>query len=97
MSETISAISNSNPILVIVTGFGPFEGHETLNASWEAVRQLPNRRTVNGKTIEIRLVEIPVVYEEVDKYVNDIWKQNPRVSKILFILQNLQFMKCVNI
>lgn len=80
------ADSYSDPILVYITGFGPFSGHETVNASWEAVRQLPNHRKVNGKTIEIRLVEIPVVYEEVDKYVNDIWKQSPRVSKKIFLI-----------
>lgn len=70
-----------DPIVVYVTGFGPFEGHETINASWEAVQQLPNQRTVNGKQVEIRRIEIPVVYEEVDKYVEDIWNQKPRVSK----------------
>lgn len=65
--------------LVIVTGFGPFVGHELVNASWEAVRLLPDSLEHDGKTHNIEKVLIPVQYDAVDEKVDEIWKRNPKV------------------
>ncbi|XP_065059573.1 pyroglutamyl-peptidase 1-like [Rhopilema esculentum] len=49
---------------VLVTGFGPFQGH-SVNASWESVKELQKGKFTSDVTIHI--AEIPVAY----KYVED--------------------------
>lgn len=66
--------------LIYVTGFGPFVGHEIINASWEAVRLLPTELTVRTQSFRLKLVEIPVIYNEVNTYVERIWNDKPKVS-----------------
>lgn len=73
----------TSELLIYVTGFGPFVGHEKINASWEAVRLLPTSRKVRNQSFQIKLIEIPVIYEEVNKYVENIWKENPKVIALL--------------
>lgn len=65
--------------LIYVTGFGPFTGHEQVNASWEAVKLLPTKHQVRNQQLKIKLVEIPVIYDDVNKHVERIWKENPKV------------------
>lgn len=66
-------------LLICVTGFGPFAGHEKINASWEAVRLLPTKHTIRNQSFNLKLVEIPVIYDEVNKHVEKIWNDEPKV------------------
>lgn len=65
--------------LIYVTGFGPFKGHEERNASWEAVKLLPDSITVRDKVFALRKEEVPVTYEEVNTKVPQIWETKPKV------------------
>lgn len=69
---------------VVVTGFGPFAGHETVNASWEAVRQLPSEHHLpNGRICQLHRQQVDVTYKAVDEAVETIWSLKPDVSSIL--------------
>ncbi|VEN59621.1 unnamed protein product [Callosobruchus maculatus] len=58
---------------VLATGFGPFGEHK-VNASWEAVKLLPD--TIQDTSIIKK--EIPVIYGCVDSTVPSLWRQyNP--------------------
>lgn len=62
---------------IVITGFGTFAGQEKVNASMEAVNKFPASIEVNSKKFVVKKLEIPVVYEDVDKIVPNIWKDNP--------------------
>lgn len=64
---------------VVVTGFGPFKGHD-VNASWVAVKELSNLG-IDGNT-DLIIYEIPVVYETVKKIVPDLWKKHSPVLMV---------------
>lgn len=68
--------------LVVVTGFGPFLGHETINASWEAVQLLPNSLDNEGTNYELERRKVPVEFAAVDKAVTEIWQREPKVSQL---------------
>ncbi|XP_055917459.1 pyroglutamyl-peptidase 1 isoform X2 [Eupeodes corollae] len=66
-----------NPTIV-VTGFGPFIGHEEVNASWEAVRLLPDSLKSDQKinyTIEKKCISVD--YDDVNSAVDGIWAKKP--------------------
>lgn len=77
LNKTSTTEANKN-ILIYVTGFGLFN-KLTSNASWEAVRLLPTEHSVGDIKCSIKLLEIPVVYADVDRAVSEIWKENPKV------------------
>lgn len=84
--------TKNQPLLIYVTGYGPFVGHETKNASWEAVQLLPDYHQINNGEHQLHIVrqEIPVVYEDVDRAVEQIWKHQPKVKpKKKIMLNNL--------
>lgn len=55
---------------VVVTGFGLFRDHE-LNPSWEAIKD--GQLKINRPNINIITRQIPVIYQEVDKAVEELW------------------------
>ncbi|XP_069622383.1 pyroglutamyl-peptidase 1-like protein [Ranitomeya imitator] len=71
--------SNSNsPNLIVVTGFGPFRNY-LVNSSWEAVKEL--EKLGLGDNVQLKIMELPVQYSEVEKKVNWIWTElQPQLS-----------------
>lgn len=80
MAKSNETYTSKKNILIYVTGFGLFNKLSS-NASWEAVRLLPTQHNVDDIECSIKLLEIPVVYEDVDRAVAEIWKENPKVCK----------------
>nr|CAG4638778.1 EOG090X0F1W [Cyclestheria hislopi] len=58
---------------VLVTGFGPFGTHE-INASWEAVKLLPNTGIEKELNISLIVHEIPVEYDYVKRNIPILWQ-----------------------
>lgn len=71
---------------ILVTGFGPFRNH-AINASWEAVKLLPDLMNKHQKSSSIKLVieEIPVVYTYVADRVKELSKEHKPSVSITFI------------
>lgn len=65
--------------LIIVSGYGVFMGHEEKNASWEAVKLLPNKITIDDKNYNIEKIQLAVEYDDVDKKVHEIWSKDPEL------------------
>lgn len=67
---------------VLVTGFGPFGKHK-VNASWEAVKELYERRDELRELHNINLIidHIPVAYDHVTEKIPQLWKEHePQAS-----------------
>lgn len=76
-------MSESDSNLVYVTGFGLFGEHTEKNASWEAVRLLPDEFVLSdGRKCNLKRLEIPVTYGGVEDAVSKIWDENPKVYKV---------------
>ncbi|CAL1528455.1 unnamed protein product [Lymnaea stagnalis] len=58
---------------VIVTGFGPFKGHQ-VNSSWMSVKEL-SKMGLGDDQVELFVFEIPVIYEEVKKIIPELWEK----------------------
>lgn len=69
-------MADTNQKVILVTGFGPFREH-LVNASWEAVKQLPN--VIDD--CDVVKLEIPVTYEHVESKIPSMWRElDPVVS-----------------
>lgn len=65
--------SEKQLINVLVTGFGPFQGHEEVNPSWEAVKELKKLGVAHN--VNLVTVEVPVEYQHVQKHIPLLWKE----------------------
>lgn len=64
---------------IICTGFDVFAGNEDKNASWEAVKLLPDQIIYQNFTFDLKKIKVPVSYSAVDKLVEEIWASEPLV------------------
>ena len=76
MTETRSTI--------VVTGFGPF-GIHLKNASWEAVKLLPDMYVEQECDVQLVIEEIPVAYEDVNTIVPELWNTYQPLVILLFV------------
>lgn len=80
---------------ILVTGFGPFSIH-TVNASWEAVKELQElwKNSVEFSDVKLVVEKIPVSYDYVSDHISQLWKKhNPSVSSVIFIINvGMQFL-----
>lgn len=58
-------------VTVLVTGFGPFEGHP-INASWEAVKELKGLGVAHN--VKLIIEELPVNYVAVKNIIPKLWE-----------------------
>jgi len=75
----VFVMASSERKLIVVSGFGPFLGHEAVNASWEAVKLLPEVLTHNDIEYDLEKRLVAVEYGAVDEAVTEIWKRQPDV------------------
>lgn len=68
------SLNNSPKNTVVVTGFGPFR-HYPINASWEAVRLIPDILDTEQININLIIEEIPVEYEETLTRISKLQKE----------------------
>ena len=61
MSICASSPGWSEPVVALVTGFEPFDGDE-VNASWEAVRSLPEELPLAGGSLRLHREPLPVTF-----------------------------------
>lgn len=73
---------------IYITGFGKFTGHEDVNASWEAVQLLPDTVKIDSQVFKVNKLEVPIVYEKVDQFVEKIWKTNPILVSLFLLAMN---------
>lgn len=72
-------MSDNEQVKVVVTGFGPFVGHD-VNASWETAKAL-NSLNLESSGINLIIKEIPVAYDTVVKEIPSLWDEHkPDVS-----------------
>lgn len=65
---------SDNKVKVVVTGFGPFSGHD-VNASWETAKAL-NNLNLDSHGIDLLTKEIPVSYDTVVKDIPLLWNEH---------------------
>lgn len=71
---------NSESRTILVTGFGPFGCH-SVNASWEAVKLLPELLDIVALGLKLVVELIPVKYEDTLKRLSELWEEHkPLVS-----------------
>jgi pyroglutamyl-peptidase len=84
-------------LLLISNELIEFERHEEKNASWEAVKLLPNDIEHNNLNFKVAKRKVEVKYDVVDQQVNDIWNQNPELVIHVGVhgqTSNIQIEKC---
>lgn len=76
--------SNCSKYTILVTGFGPFGDH-VVNASWEAVKELPNLCAHSEEFSDITLIteQIPVSYNYVSTNIPMLWKKYDPIVNII--------------